>query len=139
MLSFTMNKKHNSIILFDGICNLCNATVTFIIKRDKKKELLFAALQSESGQLLLTKHQLPRKSLDTFVLIQNDISYTKSTAALRTFKALGGLWSLAYVFIIIPRPIRDYFYHIIAQNRYQWFGKRDSCMSPSKDLKTRFL
>ena len=127
------------IILFDGICNLCNGAVQFVIKRDPAAIFSFASLQSDVGQQLLKKFDLPGNELNSFVLIQQDKSYTRSTAALKVAKQLKGPIKLLYGFIIVPVFIRNFVYRIIAANRYRWFGKRDSCMLPSVDLKDRFL
>ncbi|MBI5373033.1 MAG: thiol-disulfide oxidoreductase DCC family protein [Sphingobacteriales bacterium] len=133
-----MNTAH-SIVLFDGVCNLCNRSVQFIIKRDTKDRFRFAALQGKTGQALLAKHKLPADSFNSFILAEGDRIYTRSTGALRMLKRLGGPWSLLYVFIIVPRFIRDGIYNWIARNRYRWFGKRESCMVPTPELKNRFL
>ncbi len=127
------------ILLFDGVCNLCNGFIQFIIKRDKEAVFRFASLQSSVGQTLLKDYHLPTDSVDTVVLIEDRKSYTRSTVPLRIAKRLGGLWSLLYVFILIPPPIRDFIYNWIAKNRYKWFGKEDQCMIPTPDLKKRFL
>lgn len=132
-----MNNKF--IILFDGVCNLCNGTVQFIIKRDKKNQFHFASLQSESGQHLLAKYNLPLNDYNSFVLIEDDKVYTRSLAALRVAKKLKGLWPFLYGFIIVPKFIRDGIYKWIAKNRYKWFGKQDSCMVPTYELRARFL
>lgn len=134
-----MNEDSQHIILFDGVCNLCNTSVNFVIKHDRKRWFKFAPLQSERGQTLLKAHHLPTEDFDTFILIQERKSFTKSTAALQVLKNLGGLWQLVYVFIIIPRPMRDFVYQLIAKNRYRWFGKRAACMIPTEDVKSRFL
>ncbi len=134
-----MNTHQNHILLFDGVCNLCNRMVQFTIKRDKKAKIKFASLQSESGQALLLKFGLPTNDFDSFVFICHDKYYIKSTAALRVLKELGGVWRLLYVFIIFPKPLRDFVYNIIAGTRYSIFGKRQSCMVPSEDIKQRFL
>ncbi|MDN5200927.1 thiol-disulfide oxidoreductase DCC family protein [Fulvivirgaceae bacterium BMA10] len=131
-----MNKP---VLLFDGVCNLCNGSVQFIIKRDKKNVFLFASLQSEAGQERLKKFDLPVDDYESFVLVEGDKFYRRSTAALRTMKKLGGLWKLLYAFIIIPAPIRDFVYSIIARNRYKWFGRNDQCMIPTPELKAKFL
>ena len=128
-----------SILLFDGICNLCNSSVQFVLKRDKRQHFIFASLQSDSGQQLLEKFDLPTNDFTSFVLIQNDKYYLKSSAALRVAKELPAGWKFLYIFIIIPRPIRDFCYNIIAKNRYKIFGKRDTCMIPSQETKKRFL
>lgn len=127
------------IILFDGICNLCNAAIQFVIKRDPAAVFSFASLQSDAGQQLLKKFDLPVSELNSFVLIQHDQSFTRSTAALKVAKQLKGPTKLLYGFIIVPAFIRNFVYKIIAANRYRWFGKRDSCMLPSIELKERFL
>jgi predicted DCC family thiol-disulfide oxidoreductase YuxK len=126
------------IILFDGICNLCQASVQFIIKRDPKAHFRFASLQSEAGQKLLTKYSIS-KDINSFVFIAGEKYYTKSSAALMVCKYLQGFWKLLYVFMFVPRPIRDRIYHFIAENRYKWFGKRESCLIPTSDLRKRFL
>lgn len=132
-------ETNNPIILFDGVCNLCNGAVQFVIRNDKNKQFRFAALQSEAGAELSKKYGLPSNSMKTFVLIANDKCYTRSTAALRVGKMLGGVLSLSYVFIIVPPVIRDGIYNFIAKNRYRWFGEKESCMIPTPDLRERFL
>ena len=127
------------IILFDGICNLCNGAVQFIIKRDKKDQFVFASLQGRSGSELLNKFELPSNLINSFVLVEGDKVYTRSTAALRVARKLNGGWKLLYGFMIIPRFIRNAVYNLIAKNRYKWFGKRNECMVPSPELKARFL
>jgi predicted DCC family thiol-disulfide oxidoreductase YuxK len=127
------------IILFDGICNLCNSSVQFIIRRDKKKKFLFASLQGKTGQELLQRFQLPADHFNSFILVDGEKVYTRSAGALRTLKELGGGWSLFYAFIILPRFIRDAVYNWIARNRYKWFGKREECMIPTPELRERFL
>ena len=132
-------ENNNPILLFDGVCNLCNGAVQFVIKNDKNKRFRFAALQSEAGIKLSKKYGLPIDKMDTFVVIKNNESYTRSTAALEVANILGGFWSLAYVFIIIPPFIRDTVYNWVAENRYRWFGKKESCMIPTLELRERFL
>ena len=134
-----VNNKENSILLFDGVCNLCNSAVQFVIKRDKKKKFLYTSLQSKTGQKLLLKYGLNLSDFDSFILIENEKYFTKSTAALKVAKGLGGIWSMLYIFIIIPKFSRNAIYDFIAQNRYKWFGKRDECMLPSPEFKDRFL
>ncbi|QPA32791.1 thiol-disulfide oxidoreductase DCC family protein [Thermaerobacillus caldiproteolyticus] len=126
------------IILFDGICNFCNASVHFIIKRDPQARFRFAPLQSEAGRKMLAKYGIP-EDMGSLIVIDGERYYTKSSAALRVCKYLKGFWKLFYVFILVPRPIRDRFYHFIAENRYKWFGKRESCMIPTPDIRKRFL
>ncbi|QDP41992.1 thiol-disulfide oxidoreductase DCC family protein [Radiobacillus deserti] len=126
------------IILFDGECNFCDKSVQFVMKRDPNAQFKFASLQSEIGQELLRKYNAPT-DMDSFVLIENKSCYFQSSAALRVCKHLKGLWKIAYCFLIIPKPVRDFFYGIIAKNRYKWFGKRDSCRIPSPEERERFL
>lgn len=134
-----VNNKENLILLFDGVCNLCNSAVQFVIKRDKKKKFLYTSLQSKTGQKLLLKYGLNLSDFDSFILIENEKYFTKSTAALKVAKGLGGIWSMLYIFIIIPKFSRNAIYDFIAQNRYKWFGKRDECMLPSPEFKDLFL
>ncbi len=132
-------ENNHPIILFDGVCNLCNGAVQFVIKNDKKKLFRFAALQSEAGIELSKKYQFPTDSMKTFILITNNKYFTRSTAALNVGKMLGGILALGYVFIIVPTVIRDGIYNWIARNRYRWFGKKDTCMIPTPELRERFL
>ena len=131
--------KEQPIILFDGICNLCNRVVQFVIRRDKKGLIQFAALQSEAGQELLRQYRLPAAAMESFVFIENGKAYSRSLAALKVCRHLGGLWPLCYGFIIVPRFIRDAVYNWVAGNRYKWFGVRAECMVPTPEIKARFL
>ncbi len=131
--------RNSSIILFDGVCNLCNASVQFIIKHDPKAHFRFAALQSPIGQRLLEQHALRPQTMETMVLIEGTSAFTKSDAALRIAKRLSGIYPALAVLFIIPRPIRDWGYDLIANNRYKWFGNRASCMVPTDDILDRFL
>ncbi|MGG3467125.1 thiol-disulfide oxidoreductase DCC family protein [Neobacillus pocheonensis] len=126
------------IILFDGVCNLCNNSVHFILKRDASSSFKFASLQGVKGQLLLKEFGLST-DMNSFVLIENNQAYLKSTAALRVCMRLKGAWSILSAFLVIPRFIRDFVYDIIAKNRYKWFGQKESCMLPSPEWKSRFL
>lgn len=128
-------EKH-PIILFDGVCNLCNGAVQFIIERDKKRQFRFASLQSDFGQQY---QQQVGASVDSILLVENGKIYQKSSAALRIARKLDGLWSLLFLFIIVPPFIRNAVYDWIARNRYRWFGKQDSCWMPTPDLKALFL
>ena len=134
-----LNFKNKSIILFDGVCNFCNSSVHFIIKHDTKEYFLFASFQSDAAKEILL--QLDEKKIigDSIVLIEDGILYQKSTAALKISKKLNSLYPIIYAFIIIPSFIRDWVYDIIAKNRYKWFGKKDSCMIPGKNIKNRFI
>ncbi|HWO98905.1 MAG TPA: thiol-disulfide oxidoreductase DCC family protein [Bacillus sp. (in: firmicutes)] len=127
------------IVLFDGVCNFCDGAVQFIIKRDPKSLFLFASLQSKSGQELLTKWNFPTDTFNSMVYIKGNRVYTKSTAALNIARELKGGWPLLYILILIPKPIRDMAYDLIAKNRYKWFGQKNECMIPSSDIRKRFL
>ncbi len=130
---------NHPIILFDGICNLCNGSVQYVIRHDPAALFRFASLQSESGRQLLKNLGLPQNNFNSFVLIQNGRAFTQSTAALNVAKQLKGFSKLIYGFIIVPPFIRNRVYKIIAKNRYKWFGERDHCMIPTPELKSRFL
>lgn len=127
------------VILFDGVCNFCNATINFIIKRDQKRVFRYAALQSDAGQRLLQQHGLSTHKLDSFVLVHDGAAYTKTTAALHLYPQLGGAWKLVKLLWIFPRFLRDLGYDLVAQNRYRWFGKKDACMVPTPELRSLFL
>ncbi len=132
------NQTNNPIVLFDGVCNLCNSTVLWIIKHDPKRQFRFASLQGDYGQQILKQFHLPPDALNSFILLKDNQIYTKSTGALKVAKALNGLWSMLYIFIIIPAFIRNSVYDLIAKNRYRWFGKKESCAIPSPALKDLF-
>jgi predicted DCC family thiol-disulfide oxidoreductase YuxK len=134
-----MEDINHPVILFDGVCNLCNASVQFIIKRDKKQIFRFAALQSQFGQKVVDSFNLSEKKIDSVILLENNSVKIKSEAALRIAKQLGGIYSLLYVFIILPKFIRNSVYDLIARNRYSWFGKQESCMIPTPELKRLFI
>ncbi|AXI09218.1 thiol-disulfide oxidoreductase [Oceanobacillus zhaokaii] len=128
----------SKIILFDGVCNFCSNSVNFIIKRDKHATFKFGSLQSDIGIKLKNQTNLPEDT-DSIVLMEDGKYYDKSTAALRISKELDGFWKFLYVFIIVPKPLRDLAYNYLAKNRYKWFGKKDQCMLPSPEIKSRFL
>lgn len=130
---------NQDVLLFDGVCNLCNSSVNFIIDHDPKGHFKFAALQSEFGQEKLAELGFDQEEFDSLVLLSGNAVYQKSSAALRIAKKLNGLYPLLYVFMIIPPFIRHGVYDIIAKNRYKWFGKEDSCRIPTPDLKARFM
>ncbi len=134
-----MNDLSHPVILFDGICNLCNASVQYVIKHDKKKLFRFASLQSSFGESVLKQYNLPVNTFNSFILLIDNKIYTRSTAALLVAKKLSGLIKLLYGFIIIPRFIRDFVYDIIAKNRYKWFGKKEACWVPTPELKSLFF
>jgi predicted DCC family thiol-disulfide oxidoreductase YuxK len=136
---YKVNKEDKKIVLFDGVCNLCNSSVQFILKRDKKNQFVFGSLQGKTGQEYLKKFNLPADTLNSFMLVEDDNLYTKSTGALHMLKYLGGAWPLLYAFIIVPAFIRDAVYNWIARNRYKWFGKKNACWIPTPALKAKFL
>ena len=127
------------ILLFDGVCNLCNRTVGFIIRNDPAGIFKFASLQSEKGQEILKLYGLPEDQINFIIFIREGKLYKRSTAVLLVLKDLGGIWKLFYSLIIVPPFIRDFLYNLIAKRRYHLFGKRSVCMVPSTDIKDRFL
>ena len=133
-------EDHKKIILFDGICNLCNSAVQYIIKRDKDDEFRFATLQGEIGQQLINERNIDTSKLDSIILIESGIAYySKSTAALKISQSFGGFWKMAYVLKLIPRQLRDIVYDWMARNRYGWYGKKEECMVPTPELRAKFL
>ena len=126
------------VILFDGVCNLCNGFVQFVIARDHRARFSFASLQSDAAKRLAVQVG-SADGRESIVLLENGRAFTQSTAALRVIRALGFPWTFAYALIIVPRPLRDWAYAVVARNRYRWFGKRQVCMVPTPDLKRRFL
>lgn len=127
------------VILFDGVCNFCNSSVNFVIRHDKKSRFRFAPLQSENGKALLLPFGFSGDRLDTFILVEKGQLFTRSTAALKVCRQLDGWWPALYAFIIVPRFIRDGIYDFIARHRYQWFGKKETCMIPTPETRQRFL
>ncbi|GAA5035871.1 hypothetical protein GCM10011506_31650 [Marivirga lumbricoides] len=125
------------IIFFDGVCNLCNGAVNFVIDRDPKAKFKLAPLQSDIAAKYLKEEQLD--NLNSIALFEEGKIYQKSSAALRIAKKLTGAWPLLYGLIIIPPFMRDFFYDLVAKNRYKWFGKQETCRMPTPDIKTRFL
>ncbi len=130
---------NNPILLFDGVCNLCDTSVHFIIDRNPKKNLRFASLQSDKGQELLNKFNLSTENFDSMVLVVGDKYYTKSSAALKVSQSMSLPWPLLSIFIFIPKIIRDSAYSLVARNRYNWFGKQELCRVPTPELRERFL
>ncbi|GAB6988208.1 thiol-disulfide oxidoreductase DCC family protein [Paenibacillus pini] len=128
-----------SIVLMDGVCNLCQGLTQFIIRRDTSGYFKFASLQSDMGQSLLKQGGLQADVLDTFVLIEDGQYYTRSTAALRMVKHLNKPWPILYGLVIIPRFLRNGIYRWVSRNRYRWFGKEDKCMLPTPEIRDRFL
>jgi predicted DCC family thiol-disulfide oxidoreductase YuxK len=131
--------NEHPVILFDGVCNFCNGAINFVLRQDRKKIFRFAALQSEAGQKLLQQYNLSTKDFDSFVLIDDDKVYKKSTASLRVMNKLPWYWKEVQLFRIIPTIFRDAIYDYIARNRYKMFGKKDQCMVPTPELRNRFL
>jgi len=131
--------KEKGIILFDGVCNMCNASVNFIIDRDKANKFKFASLQSETGKNLLVKFQKDAEKLDSVVLITQGKLYDKSSAALKIASMLPFPYPLSILFRVFPKALRDIVYDYIAKNRYKWFGKKDVCRIPDAETKSRFL
>lgn len=134
-----MDGNSHITVLFDGVCNLCNGTVQFVIKRDRAAIFRFASLQSRYAHTLLREVNLPTDQLYSVIVIEKGIAYQKSDAALRIAKHLPGFWRWLYIFRFIPKFIRDGMYNLIARNRYRLFGKQDQCMIPTPELKARFV
>jgi predicted DCC family thiol-disulfide oxidoreductase YuxK len=133
-------KENKKIILFDGVCNLCNDAVQFIIKRDQNDTFRFAALQSEVGKKLVTERNIDTQTIDSIILIDPNVAYyTKSTAALKIAEQLKGIWSLLPVLLWLPESLRNIVYDFIAKNRYAWYGKKQECMIPTPELQDKFL
>ncbi len=131
--------ENKSVILFDGVCNLCNASIDFILKRDKKNRFLVGALQEDAGKKLLSRFKVNPEYLDSLVLIEENQIFFRSTAALRIAKKLSGLWPLFYGLIILPSGLRDTIYDWIGRNRYRWFGKKSTCRLPTPEEKAKFI
>ncbi|XMO86028.1 DCC1-like thiol-disulfide oxidoreductase family protein [Algibacter sp. AS12] len=133
--------KHKNLILFDGVCNLCNSSVLYVIKRDKKSKFMFAPLQSETGKKIIEKFNTDTALIDSIILYnpaKNSINY-KSRAALKIAAKLSFPTNILAIFLIVPNFIRNWVYDFIAKNRYKWYGKKDACMIPTPELKSRFL
>jgi len=128
-----------AIILFDGVCSFCNGAVNFVIERDTAGYFKFAPLQSEAGEKLAAKFGIDTIETDSVILIEDEKAYKLSTAALKIAAKLDGIWSWAAVFEIVPRPVRDFFYKTFAKYRYRLFGKQDSCIMPTPEIRARFL
>jgi predicted DCC family thiol-disulfide oxidoreductase YuxK len=135
-----MTTSAKKIILFDGICNLCNGAIQFIIKRDTKDTFRYAPIQSNIGQKLLTERNIDSAKIDSIILIEPSVAYyIKSDAALKIGRSFGGGYALLSIFSWIPRVLRDGVYDLIARNRYRWFGKKATCMIPTPELQSKFL
>jgi len=131
--------QQHAVILFDGICNFCNDSVNFIIDHDKKGRFSFASLQSDVAKEVLAQYGQNNQNFNSVILVMNGRTYYKSSAALEIARQLDGFWPVFYIFRILPTFIRDFFYDIIAKNRYRWFGKRESCRFPEPAVRERFL
>lgn len=135
----TIHNITHPVILFDGVCNLCNASIQRVIKNDPAAIFRFASLQGQLGQQVLEHFQLPASSFNSFLLLQDGKLHSKSTAAIKVMKQMKGGWKwLYYLLIIIPPFIRNFFYDFIARNRYKWFGKQEACWVPTPELKALF-
>lgn len=132
-------QQHFDIVLFDGVCNLCNHAVDLIIRNDKKGHFKVGALQDEKTRDLLKDHNINSEYLDSIILVRGEKLFYKSRAALEITKKLRIPWPLLYVFIVVPAVIRDPIYDWIAKNRYKWYGKKETCRLPSPEEKSRFL
>jgi len=126
-------------ILFDGVCNFCDRSVNFIIKRDRRNRLLFSPLQSPAGRELAMQFGFREDYLGSMVFVENGRAYTRSSAALRIAAHMNGGWPLLKLLLIVPRFIRDAVYEWIGRNRYRWFGRKDACMIPSPELRAKFI
>lgn len=131
----------HAVLVFDGVCNLCNWAVRFIIARDRREYFRFASLQSESGAEFLRDCEPVTGGVDTdtVVLVEDGKCFTRSTAALRVLRRLSPWWRWLYFLILVPRPLRDMIYRVIARNRYRWFGRKEQCMIPTPGIQNRFL
>lgn len=134
-----MKHDEDDIVLFDGVCNFCNKTVQFIIRNERKPQLRFASLQSETGKRLLKQYNVDEGDYGTFVYIRKGKAYSRSTAALLITLKLRWLWPLLSVFLIIPPFIRSWFYNYIAKNRHRWWGRTEACQIPSPEIRKRFI
>ena len=140
IVSLLVNNKGKKIILFDGVCNLCNNAVQFIIKNDKKDVFRFVALQSELGKEICKYIGVDQTKVDSVILYNPGVAYYyKSSAAIEISEDLGSIYSLVSIFKIFPERLRNYVYDYIAANRYKWYGKKESCMIPTPELKAKFL
>lgn len=134
-----MKKTDQKIIIFDGVCNLCEYSIQFIIKHDRQAKFKFVSAQSERGKVLQRTYGVDTLRDGTVILLKDDQVYVKSDASVEIAKDLDGLWSFLYIFKFIPRPVRDFIYSKISKNRYRWFGKKNECLLPDNTIKDRFL
>ena len=135
-----MKKSHlPSVLFFDGVCNLCNRSIQTIIKKDSHQKFKFASIQSDAAKEILLQSDNYNSDIDSIILLNKNHLYYKSSAILRVCKILGGVYYFLLIFWLVPKPIRDWVYDFIAKNRYRWFGKQESCMIPSVEMKGLFL
>ncbi len=134
----TVGSPEHPVLLFDGVCNLCNAVVRFTVRFDESGTFRFAPLQSEIGRELLARFDLPTDDFDSFVLVEGDDYYTRSTAALRVCRRLDGPWPLLYPLVFVPERLRDPVYEFVAKHRYRVFGRKDECPIPGPEIRERF-
>lgn len=127
------------LVLFDGVCHLCTGSVQFLLKRDPEAHLRFASLQSKLGQKILKSQGLSQTDFRSFLFVEKGQLYQKSSAFLMASRHLSALWPILYLLIVLPRFLRDWVYDLVARNRYKWFGKREECWLPTKDIQARFL
>lgn len=127
------------VLLFDGVCNLCNGAVQFVVERDSAGEIRFASLQSDVGAAVLDRLDLPTDELETVILLDGERAYTRSAAAIRVCEHLGGVYRLAGVGWLLPRRVRDWLYDVVADHRYEWFGQKAQCTVPTPELRERFV
>jgi predicted DCC family thiol-disulfide oxidoreductase YuxK len=129
----------SSLVFFDGVCNLCNSTVQFLLKIDRHQRLTFGSLQGASAKKILPDYNISPEKLRSIIFIHNNKAYTESSAVLEIFRVIGGLWAILYILKIIPAFLRNGLYRFIARYRYQWFGKKAQCMIPKAEDQYRFL
>jgi len=140
MNPFDKLPKNKQLVLFDGVCNLCNASVLKIIKKDTHSIFLFASLQSEIGKEITNHFKIDAQKIDSIILVESNTNYyIKSTAALKIGKHFSGFWQLFHIFWVLPTSFRDFCYNYIAENRYKWFGKKEICMIPTPEIKSKFI
>lgn len=132
-----MDNRH--IVIFDGVCNICNGAVNFIIKRDPNGVFAFTPMQSDLARELMNRHEIHNAGIDTFMLIKNGQCFVFSSAALEIAEDLTGLWYMFRIFKLVPSIIRDFFYKLFARNRYALFGRQETCMVPTEDRMCRFV
>ncbi len=137
--SLAIHPQPDHLVFFDGVCNFCNASINFIMKHDKNGQFRFAPLQSDLAKKKLPHFGIDPGNMETFVLLESEQVYTRSTAALRIARKLNGLWPLLYGLIIVPPFIRNFVYDFVARNRYRWFGKMESCRVPTAEERSRFV